>query len=128
MTDSEFEKLKKASGGSTHGNLSAEEQSDEASAKASANLADELQYEKEARREERFMFVLAIIIVVDAFIFMHMQTWSAPIVIGLVELIMLTVYARRSGINEVIQLLDYALAIPKKVQQLKDGNEEDQRT
>lgn len=119
MTDSEFDKLKKSSSSGLHGGLSAEEQSDEASAKASANLANELQYEKDARREERFMFVAALMVVVNAFIFMHMQTWSAPIVIGLVELILLTVYARHCGINEVVQLLDYALAAPKKIRQMK---------
>lgn len=120
MTDSEFDKLKKSSSGSVHGGMSAADKSDEASAKASANLADELQYEKDARREERFMFIAALIIVIDAFFFMHMQTWSAPIVIGLVELVLLTVYARHCGINEVVQLLDYALATPRKIRQMKN--------
>nr|WP_321268177.1 hypothetical protein [Alcaligenes faecalis] len=119
MTDSEFDKLKKSSSSGVHGSMSAADKSDEASAKASANLADELQYEKDARREERFMFVAALMVVVNAFIFMHMQTWSAPIVIGLVELILLTVYARHCGINEVVQLLDYALATPRKIRQMK---------
>lgn len=38
-----------------------------------------------------------------------MNTWSGPIVLGLVELVAFAVFARRSGVDEVVQLLDKLL-------------------
>jgi hypothetical protein len=41
----------------------------------------------------------------DSVIFDKMESWSGPIVIGLVQLILLVVLARRLGIQEVSQIL-----------------------
>lgn len=84
--------------------------SNEGSARATADLERELQYEKEARREERFIFLVFFVALLDAFLFMNMENWTGPVVIGLIQLIGFTVYARRSGVDEVVQLLDKLLA------------------
>lgn len=84
--------------------------SNEGSARATADLERELQFEKEARREERFIFLAFIVALVDAFLFMQMENWAGPVVIGLIELVAFTVYARRCGVDEVVQLLDKLLA------------------
>lgn len=78
-------------------------------AAATANLGRKLQYEKESRREERFILSVFIVALIDAFLFMQMNTWSGPIVLGLVELVAFAVFARRSGVDEVVQLLDKLL-------------------
>lgn len=78
----------------------------ETAASATADLEQELQGEKDARREERFIFVAFLVSLVDAFIFLNMQSWTGPVVIGLIQLVAFTVYARRSGIDEVAQILD----------------------
>ncbi|MGR6075477.1 hypothetical protein [Achromobacter sp. CSND-B12] len=81
---------------------------------ATADLERELQYEKEARREERFIFLLCIVALIDALAFMQMENWTGPVVIGLLQLIAITVYARRSGVDEVVQLLDRLAAAFKR--------------
>lgn len=121
MTDSEFEKLRKGQSSLGNSAPNVTEQSEQVSATATANLETELQYEKNARREERFIFVLVLIGIFDAYIFTHMQTWSGPIVIGLLELVLISVYARHCNIKEVTLLLDYIAATPEKVRQIKNA-------
>lgn len=109
MSGSEIDQLSQSVAGHQ-----APQSSNEGSARATADLERELQYEKEARREERFIFLVFIVALVDAFIFMSMQSWTGPVVIGLIQLVGFTVYARRAGVDEVVQLLDKLLATFKR--------------
>lgn len=69
------------------------------------NLANELERERDARKEERFLLILAFIVLADAYIFSHMESWSGPLVIGVIELVGLAVLARKWGVQEVSQFL-----------------------
>lgn len=40
-----------------------------------------------SKKRERFFWVIVIGVAIDALIFMHMNTWSAPIVIGVIQII-----------------------------------------
>jgi hypothetical protein len=74
-------------------------------ADAQADLADQLERERDARKEERFLLVVLIIVISDAFIFSHIDSWSGPVVIGVIELVALAVLARKWGVQEVAQFL-----------------------
>src|SRR3546814_20502541 len=71
-------------------------------AQALEQLSEDLQYEKDRRREERFLFVAIITVLVDGYLFTTISNWSGPIVIGVIQLFGLAVYARHCGVQEEI--------------------------
>ena len=72
---------------------------------ALAELQNEIQDLRNDRNEERFLLVLAIIVLLDAFIFTQMANWAGAIIIGLIEIFGIAVLARRWSIEEVPQML-----------------------
>lgn len=81
---------------------------------ASASLEQELQRERDSRKEERFIFILIIISLVDTILFMQLESWAGPVIIGLIQLVALMVYARRSNIDEIVQLMDRLISLWSK--------------
>jgi hypothetical protein len=79
-----------------------------------AQLEEKLETEKNARLEERFGWILASVIVFDVFAFYLMSTWTAPLIIGIFQLLGLTVLANRLGIDEVLPILDKLTAMITK--------------
>lgn len=59
----------------------------------------------DVRREERFLWALACLILFDIVVFREFQTWSGPLVIGLMELIFILVLAKRMGVEEIATML-----------------------
>ncbi|MAY71035.1 MAG: hypothetical protein CME82_06235 [Halomonas sp.] len=87
--------------------------STEHASQAVEDLSERLQAEQDARKEERFVFVLAALVLLNIHAFSSSETWSTPIVIGLMELVGLVIYARRCGVEEVEKLIDKFLsAVP----------------
>lgn len=78
---------------------------DDKDATALDDLANQLERERDARKEERFLFVVALIVVADAFMFSLMENWAGALVIGIIELVGLAVMARKWGVQEVSQFL-----------------------
>lgn len=72
---------------------------------ALAELQNEIQDLKNDRNEERFLLVLVIIVLLDAFIFTQMTNWAGAIIIGIIEVFGIAVLARRWSIEEVPQML-----------------------
>lgn len=68
-------------------------------------LEERLEEAVDDRYEERFLWVVVVIILADALIFSHMENWTGPIIIGLFELVAILVLARRWRIEEVPQIL-----------------------
>lgn len=83
----------------------ADVEKDDPAADALGKLSDELELLKDARLEERFGWICVCIILLDTILFDKMESWSGPIIIGAIELILLVVLARRFGIQEVSQML-----------------------
>lgn len=83
-------------------------------AMASASLEADLQNERDGRKEERFIFIVIIVSLVDTILFMQLENWTGPVIIGLIQLIALMVYARRSNIDEIVQLMDRLIAVWSK--------------
>jgi len=73
-------------------------------------ISDQFARERDRRKEERFLFVAIITVLVDGFIFMNMAGWAGQVVIGIIQLFGLAVYARHCGIQEVDQLIDRFLS------------------
>lgn len=71
-----------------------------------AQLESKLEAERNSRLEERFGWVLVAVIIFDVWAFQFMATWTGPLVIGIFELLGLTVLANRLGIDEVLPILD----------------------
>lgn len=72
---------------------------------ALAALQNEIQDIKNDRNEERFLLVVCIIVLLDAFIFTQMANWAGALVIGIIEIFAIAVLARRWSIEEVPQML-----------------------
>ena len=70
-----------------------------------AELQSALTEEKDARREDRFIFIMVCIILLDAMLFTVMDNWIAPIVLVALEFVVLIPLARRLGVEEAVRIL-----------------------
>lgn len=75
-----------------------------------AELESNLQSEKDARLEDRFMFIFLGFILIDIHIFIYLETWGGPIALLILELLFLVVMARRMGVDDITLWLDKTLA------------------
>ncbi len=75
----------------------------EDSARADA-LAQALNEEKAYRQDERFLFVFAIIVLLDVIVFDAVGGWVVPVILVILELAFLVVLARLMGVEEVVDL------------------------
>lgn len=77
---------------------------------AFAALQDELERARDTHREERFIWVVVVLLVVDMATFGSMETWAAPVSILALQIIGLMVFAKRCGVEDVHQIMDKILA------------------
>jgi hypothetical protein len=77
--------------------------------KALQALEDEVAQEKEARREERFIWIVVCVILIDVLWFRNAANATLPVVIFILELVALFVLARRMDIKEIVNLVDRVL-------------------
>lgn len=64
-------------------------------------LQEELTQERDARREERFVFIVIAILLLNVVFFSVMETFGGPLALLVVELIILIPLARRMGMEEI---------------------------
>lgn len=69
-------------------------------------LEDQLSEAKDARLEERFIWIVVCVILVDVLWFRNASNAIVPIVVLILELVILFILANRLGIQEVKSLLD----------------------
>lgn len=69
-------------------------------------LEDQLSEAKDARLEERFIWIVVTVILVDVLWFRNASNAVVPIVVLILELVILFILANRLGIQEVKGLLD----------------------
>ena len=72
-------------------------------------LGKELQREKDGRREERFIFILVIVILLNITVLPIMSHWSGPIALLILQFLLLILLCNKDGIkrSEIICLQDY---------------------
>lgn len=76
---------------------------------AAARLAEQLEQEKDRRLEERFLWILVLIIFFNAIIFSFVETWTGPLVIAVVEFVLLYIFVERLGVKKIKEILDRAI-------------------
>jgi|GEM_PF-3327727 len=67
-------------------------------------VAQALREEKEDRQDERFLFLFAIIVLLDVILFDALGGWVLPLILVILELAFLVVLARLMGVEEVVDL------------------------
>ena len=79
------------------------------SSEAIARLSAKLEAARDAHKEERFIWVMVIVIIVDAFLFMHMDSWAGPVCISILELLFLIHFGRKHGVEDISVIIDKIL-------------------
>lgn len=69
----------------------------------------DLEREKDCRREERFYWMCVVAVVFDSFQFAEMTTWTAPIIIGIIQIAALIGIANKLGVDIVVAALQKTL-------------------
>lgn len=75
-----------------------------------AKLEDALEKERDGRKEERFIWILVTTILLNVCFFMSMQSFTGPLIIGLLQLVGFVLVAKKLGMEEVVQLFDRMLS------------------
>ena len=74
-------------------------------------LQEELQRQNDARREERMVWILVALILLDAYFFTSMENIIGPLVIMAFQLIVMDMVTRKMGMEQVEQLIDRMIAV-----------------
>ncbi len=72
-------------------------------------LQESLAEERDARREERFIFITVTVLLLDVVFFSVLDGIGGPIALVIVELLILIPLAKRLGMEEIAALLDRLL-------------------
>lgn len=72
-------------------------------------LQAQLTQERDARREERFVFIFVCVLLLDVVFFTVMPTFGGPLALLVLELLILVPLAKRLGMEEIAQLLSRVL-------------------
>lgn len=72
-------------------------------------LQEQLTQERDARREDRFVFVFVCVLLLDVVFFTIMPTFGGPLALLVLELLILVPLAKRLGMEEIAQLLSRVL-------------------
>lgn len=86
-----------------------EDGSDAKKDNAKASLEEQLQQERDRRVEERFVWIVVCVILVDVLWFRNAPNPAFPIVILLLEAVILFILAKRMGIEEISLLFERLL-------------------
>tara|TARA_R110000772_G_scaffold60429_2_gene136512 strand:+ start:2681 stop:3046 length:366 start_codon:yes stop_codon:yes gene_type:complete len=71
---------------------------------ALADAQEEIGEIRDARREERIGWIVVTVILFDCLFLLNAENWSGPIVIGILEIGILAVAAKRLGVEEFYAL------------------------
>jgi hypothetical protein len=72
-------------------------------------LQEELTNERDARREDRFVFIVVIVLLLDVVFFTVMPSFGGPLALLVLELLILIPLAQRMGMEEIAAILDRVL-------------------
>ncbi|HEX2559132.1 hypothetical protein [Phenylobacterium sp.] len=73
-------------------------------------LQEQLEGEKDARSEERFVWIVLMVILLDIIWFRDSENPTLPVVVLVLELVALMVLARRMGVDDYVTLVGRILA------------------
>ncbi|WP_339760075.1 hypothetical protein [uncultured Hoeflea sp.] len=67
-------------------------------------LQEQLEHERDGRKEDRFMGIVCLVLLLDVVFFTVMPTFGGPLALLVLELLILIPLARRMGMEEVAQI------------------------
>ena len=76
-----------------------------------SSLQEQLIQANDKRGEERFAWFAALNIIADLFVFPSLTTWSAPISIAVIQILLLIVLGRKWGVDDIWTLTVPSLTI-----------------
>ncbi len=68
-------------------------------------LQEALTEERDARKEERFVFIILAVLLLDIVFFSVMPTFGGPLALLVLELLVLIPLARRMGMEEIAKIM-----------------------
>jgi len=68
-------------------------------------LQEKLEYQKDARKEDQFFFVVVCVILLNVVFFSVMPTLGGPLALLLLQLLILIPLARKMGMEEIATIL-----------------------
>lgn len=74
-------------------------------AEAYSELAEDDERAQDNRGEERFIWIVICLILFDCLVLGDMKNWAAPIVIGIIELVLIIALAKKLRVEEIAGLL-----------------------
>jgi predicted nucleic acid-binding Zn ribbon protein len=74
-----------------------------------ASLQEKLAHEKDARQQERFIFIVVVVLLLNVVFFSVLPTFGGPLALILLELLILIPLAKRMGMEEIAELLSRLL-------------------
>jgi len=72
-------------------------------------LQSQLEYERDGRKEDRFVGIVCLVLLLDVVFFSVMETFGGPLALLVLELLILIPLAKRMGMQEVAQILSRVL-------------------
>jgi hypothetical protein len=72
-------------------------------------LQEQLTQEQDARKEDRFVFIVVTVLLLDVCFFTVMPTFGGPLALLVLELLILIPLAKRMGMQEIAQILSRVL-------------------
>lgn len=73
-------------------------------------LQEDLTAEQDARKEERFLFIVVCVLLLDIAFFSVMPSFGGPLALLILELLILIPLARRMGMQEIAEIFNRALS------------------
>ena len=73
-------------------------------------LQDALARERDGRKEDRFIGIIILVILLDVVLFSVLPSFGGPLAIFILELFILLPVARRMGMHEIATMLDRVLS------------------
>jgi len=72
-------------------------------------LSQRVEALEDARNEERFIFIMLIIILLDVVFFTVIPTWTGPLGLICIEIVVLFILAKKMGMEDTCALIDKLL-------------------
>jgi len=72
-------------------------------------LQDRLERERDGRKEDRFVGIVCLVMLLDVVFFTVMPTFGGPLALLVLELLILIPLAKRMGMQEIAQILSSVL-------------------
>lgn len=72
-------------------------------------LQTQLEAERDGRKEDRFVGIVCLVILLDIAVFSVMPTFGGPLALTLLQLLILIPLARKMGMQEIAQIINSVL-------------------